>query len=124
MSDRPTDEPRDDDPVASPDDTLAGYFEVHDRPPAFEGPDGHPYTVSMEVEKTGDLRAPFNAYLVFPRWAATGLGIVGHVETPTLAECSSSEEAMEHLGALTLLDVKHLLDEAVAQGEDAPANPT
>ena len=108
-------------PVASADETLAGYFEVHDRPPAFEGPDGHPYTVSLEVEKTGDLRAPYHAYLVFPRWAATGLGIVGHVETPTLAECRSAEEARQQLGALTLMDVKELLDAAVAAQEDDPA---
>lgn len=107
-------------PVASADDTLGGYFEVHDRPPAFEGPDGHPYTVSMEVEKTPDLRTPCHAYLVFPRWAATGLGIVGHAETPTLAECRTSEEALEHLGALTLRQVKDLLDAAVAAADDEP----
>jgi len=66
------------------DSTLGGYFRVHDRPPAFDGPDGHPYSVSIEVEKTANLRTPFAGYLVFPRWAQTGVGIVGHVETPTL----------------------------------------
>ena len=41
---------------AAPDDaTLGGYFSVHDRPPAYDGPDGHPYTVSLEVEKTPNL---------------------------------------------------------------------
>ena len=40
------------------DTTLGGYLAVHGRPPAFEGPDGHPYTVSVEVERTADLRAP------------------------------------------------------------------
>ncbi len=107
-------------PVATSDDTLGGYFETHDRPPAFEGPDGHPYTVSLEVEKTGDLRAPYQAYLVFPRWAATGVGIVGHVETPDLASCRTSEEAREALASLTLGEVKERLDAAVlAAGEDA-----
>jgi hypothetical protein len=96
------------------DSTLAGYFEVHSRPPAYDGPDGHPYTVSLEVEKTSNLRAPYLGYLVFPRWAETGVGIVGHVETPTLVECASSEEALERLGALTLLDVQQLLRDAVA----------
>ena len=95
------------------DGTLAGYFRVHDRPPAFEAPDGHPYTVSVEVEKTGDLRAPYLGYLVFPRWAQTGVGIVGHVETPTLAEGQNAEDVEERLGALTLPEVKSLLDEAV-----------
>lgn len=98
-----------------PDDsTLAGYFEVHSRPPAYEGPDGHPYTVSLEVEKTSNLRAPHAGYLVFPRWAETGVGIVGHLETPTLCECATSEDALEELGKLTLLEVQRLLIDAVA----------
>jgi hypothetical protein len=97
-----------------PDDsTLAGYLDVHDRPPAYEGPDGHPYTVSLEVEKTSNLRAPYLGYLVFPRWAATGVGIVGHVETPTLVESATPDEALERLGALTLIEVQQLLGEAV-----------
>jgi hypothetical protein len=99
-----------------PDDsTLAGYFDVHDRPPAYDGPDGHPYTVSLEIEKTSNLRAPYAGYLVFPRWAETGVGIVGHVETPTLVEGSSSQEALDHLGILTLMEVQQLLSEAVEQ---------
>jgi hypothetical protein len=95
------------------DGTLAGYFRVHDRPPAFEALDGHPYTVSVEVEKTGNLRAPHVGYLVFPRWAQTGVGIVGHVETPTLAEGQTAEGVEANMGALTLPEVKSLLDEAV-----------
>ena len=100
-------------PSRADDGTLAGYFRVHDRPPAFEALDGHPYTVSVEAEKTGDLRAPYLGYLVFPRWAQTGVGIVGHVETPTLAEGRTAEGVEEKLGALTLPEVKSLLDEAV-----------
>jgi len=95
------------------DGTLAGYFRTHDRPPAFEARDGHPYTVSVETERTGDLRSPYVGYLVFPRWAQTGVGIVGHVETPTLADAQSAEGVEEKLGALTLREVKSLLDEAV-----------
>lgn len=104
-------------PGSSPDDsTLAGYFNVHDRPPAYDGPDGHPYTVSLEVEKTSDLRAPYAGFLVFPRWAETGVGIVGHLETPTLVECASSEEALHRLGDLTLVEVQGLLFEAIDRG--------
>lgn len=104
-------------PGTRPDDsTLAGYFDVHDRPPAYDGPDGHPYTVSREVEKTSNLRTPYAGYLVFPRWAETGVGIVGHVETPTLVECATSDEAMERLGELTLLEVQRLLVEAIERG--------
>ena len=101
-----------------PDSTLGGYLRTHNRPPAFGGSDGHPYTVSIEVEKTGNLVAPYNGYLVFPRWAQTGVGIVGHLETPTLASCRSQEEAERRLGELTLLDVQHLLEEALARHDD------
>jgi len=95
------------------DGTLGGYFRVHDRPPAFEGSDGHPYTVSLEVEKTGNLLAPYLGYLVFPRWAQTGVGIVGHAQSPTLAECRTHQEVEERLGGLTLLDVQEILEAAL-----------
>jgi hypothetical protein len=101
------------------DSTLAGYFAVHDRPPAYDGADGHPYTVSLEIEKTSNLRAPYAGYLVFPRWATTGVGIVGHVETPTLCECATSAEATLRLGELTLLEVQLLLVEALASAQRA-----
>lgn len=99
------------------DATLAGYFAVHDRPPAYQGPDGHPYTVSLEVEKTANLRAPFAGYLVFPRWAQTGVGIVGHVETPTLFEGPSAEMVGEALGQTSLLEVQRLLHEAIERAK-------
>jgi hypothetical protein len=98
-----------------PDGTLGGYMRLHDRPPAFDGPDGYPYTVSMEVEKTPNLKAPFAGYLVFPRWAETGLGITGHVETPILLKRRTRQEAEADLGALTMTEVRVLLDEAVAR---------
>lgn len=96
------------------DATLGGYFEMHDRPPAFEGSDGHPYTVSLEIERSGDLRYPYGGYLVFPRWAATGVGIIGHVETPTLNKGGSQEDVMAVLGQLTLFEVQDLLEGAIA----------
>ncbi len=102
-----------DDVHAGPDVTLGGYVREHRRPPGFEGPDGDPYTVSMEAEKTPDLRAPWEGYLVFLRWAGTGVGIVGHVETATVVRARTREEVLAALGALPLLRVKALLDEAV-----------
>ena len=95
------------------DTTLGGYLAYHHRPPAFQGTDGHPYTVSMEVEHTSNLLAPFSGYLVFPRWAETGAGIVGHLETPILLEEVSRGEAEASLGALTLMEVQALLEEAI-----------
>ena len=114
-------------PGDSEDDcTLGGYFSVHDRPPAFEACDGCPYTVSIETERSGDLRAPVTGYLVFPRWAETGLGIVGHVETPLLWKGPTREQVVEQAGAMDLLEVQRLLNEAVVRkaasgGNGAPA---
>lgn len=97
------------------DTTLGGYFRVHDRPPAYEGSDGHPYTVSVESERTGNLAAPYAGYLVFPRWAQNGVGVVGHVETPTLVESGSTEDVTASLGALTLHEVQTLLEQAIKE---------
>lgn len=105
------------------DGTLGGYLRVHNRPPAYDGPDGYPYTVSVEVERTGNLVTPYVGYLVFPRWAQTGVGIVGHVETPVLVECRSQAEVEEKLGTLTLLEVQEHLEAAVAAVDDIPSNP-
>ena len=104
------------------DRSLGGYFAVHSRPPAYEATDGHPYTVSMEIQHTGNLRAPFSGYLVFPRWAQTGVGIVGHVETETLVEARTTEEADEHLKALSLHHVQDLLEQATRR--QAVSDPT
>lgn len=103
-------------PGQSEDDrTLGGYFSVHSRPPAFEGCDGQPYTVSIETERSPDLKAPVAGYLVFPRWAETGLGIVGHAETPVLLRGPSRETVAERLGAMALGDVQRLLNEAIVR---------
>lgn len=100
------------------DATLGGYFEVHDRPPAFEGIDGHPYTVSIEVEQVADLLTPFVGYLVFPRWAQTGVGIVGHLETGVLWQGKGSAQVRASAEALTLLEAKRLLDEAIQLSDE------
>ena len=112
-----------------PDSTLAGYFREHNRPPAFTGRDGDPYSLSLETEKTPDLAAPYEGYLVFLRWAEGGLGVAGHLETPTLCKGKTQEDAFDRMGELTLLEVKKLLDEAIERraardaelgGEEAP----
>ena len=100
------------------DGTLGGYLGHHDRPPAFEGPDGYPYTVSPEVEKTPNLEAPFSGYLVFPRWAETGVGIIGHLETPLLFHGESQEKVMTQLESLTLPEVEDLLRKAIMQRQE------
>jgi hypothetical protein len=102
--------------TGAPDDrdqTLGGYHDVHNRPPAFSGVDGQPYTASVEVESVENLAAPYVVYLVFPRWAETGLGIVGHVETPVLWDGKNRDEVQNRAHALPLAEVKRLLDEAI-----------
>ena len=103
------------------DSTLGGYISVHSRPPAFEACDEQPYTVSIETERSGDLKAPVAGYLVFPRWAGTGLGIVGHVESPLLWRGPSREAVVAQAGALALHEVQRLLDEAVLARADEGA---
>ncbi len=103
----------DSDSLDATDLTLGGYLEVHERPPAFAGLDEQPYTVSVEVESVENLATPYVAYLVFPRWAETGLGIVGHLETPVLSEGRSRDEVQDRIHALPLTEVKRLLDEAI-----------
>ena len=120
----PGSNPAPDDIHGVPDATLGGYLDTHDRPPAFEGADGHPYTVSLEVEQTPDLRAPYVGYLVFPRWAATGLGVVGHVQTPLLCREPGRAAAEGYLRELSLDRVKSLLDEGIERrGEEAGGEP-
>lgn len=97
----------------APDATLGGYFREHNRPPAFEGADGEPYTVSPEAEKTADLRTPWEGYLVFPRWAHSGLGVVGHVESETLARGRSRDDVLRELGQLSLARVREILDTSI-----------
>lgn len=95
------------------DGTLGGYMAEHGRPPSFEGADGHPYTVSVEVEQIGDLRTPFAGYLVFPRWSHGGREIVGHVQTPLLTRGRSHAEVVDTIGGIPLAEIKELLDEGI-----------
>ena len=108
-----------DEPTTEVEDaTLGGYFSAHSRPPAFEGCDHQPYTVSIEIEQVADPRTPYAGYLVFPRWAETGLGIVGHVETDILCTGTGRDEVKEQLDALDLTHIKALLDQAITRKDD------
>src|SRR5262245_50765734 len=93
--------------------TLGGYMVLHERPPAFEAADGQPYTVDVETEATNDPERPFVAFFVFIRWAATGAGIMEHVESDDVAHGASEEEARTAALELTLYEVKAELDAAV-----------
>lgn len=94
----------------SPDVTLGGYIDEHDRVPAFEGSDGQPYTVDVDVEVRDDGRA---AFLIFIRWAATGAGIMDHVESGDVAVAATEAEARQAAMDLSLYEVKAELDAAI-----------
>lgn len=99
----------------TPDLTLGGYIAEHDRPPAFGGADGQPYTVAIDIEETGEPARPFVAFLVFVRWADTGAGIMDHIESGDLAVGSSEEEARRQVLDLSVYEVKAELDAAIAR---------
>lgn len=100
-------------PPIAPDLTLGGYVEVHERVPAFEGGDGQPYTVDIAIDSTGDPDKPFAAFLVFVRWAATGAGIMDHVETGDVASGATEADARRAALDLSLYEVKAELDAAI-----------
>ena len=101
------------------DMTLAGYVQEHDRVPAFEGVDGQPYTVDVDVEQDDDAAVPFAAFLVFIRWAATGAGVMDHVESGDIARAASEEEARRAAMELSLYEVKAELDAAILRRREA-----
>lgn len=94
--------------------TIGGYMAVHARPAAFEGRDGMSYSISLEVEPTGDAERPHGAYFLFLRWRRMGQqGVEGHVETDFLAWGATPAEAKAALGAWPLNEVKRVLDERI-----------
>ncbi len=96
------------------DATFGGYLEVHDRAPAFEGPDGLPYSAALYVDDEPDERGRYGAAILFVRWSEAGDRPVGHVESPYLAYAKTPEEASDAVRRLTLHEVKEQLDRAIA----------
>ena len=94
--------------------TLGGYMAVHDRPAAFEGPDGLAYSVAIETDRAGEPGRPWGAFLLFLRWRRQGEpGVEGHLETPFLAWGASPDEARAAAGRLPLAEVRDLLERLV-----------
>jgi hypothetical protein len=94
------------------DATFGGYWREHDRPPAFRGRDGDSYTAEIIAEPVGsDSDGAWCAYLFFLRWR--GSDPVGHVESEVLAEAEDEVGARSALEALTLHEVKSILDRLV-----------
>lgn len=104
------------DPVEA---TLGAYIERHDRVPAFEGTDGMPYTVDIDVEASDDPARPFAAFFVFIRWAETGAGIMDHVESFDVAHGLTEDLARAAALDLSLYEVKDELDQAIGRRQQA-----
>lgn len=105
------------------DTTLGSYERVHERSPSFLASDGHPYSVSIETEKVPDLTRPWEGFLVFPKWATNGMGIMGHLETPTLWTGRSEEEVRQAAGETSLVKVQEHLEAALRRkAQSEPGN--
>lgn len=107
------------DAAEAKDMTLAGYVEEHNRAPAFEGADGQPYTVDVDVEEDRTLSPPWAAFLIFIRWAATGAGIMDHLESGDIARAPTEDEARRGAMDLSLYEIKAELDAAIARRREA-----
>ena len=84
----------------------------NDRPPAFTGSDGQPYTVGVDTEETGDPARPFVGFLVFLRWAGPA---PGSWSTSSRAICRPAPQRTKQCGRLdlSLFEVKAELDAAI-----------
>lgn len=98
--------------------TLGGYVAVHERPAAFEGSDGFSYSVEIltDTEPERSARDAYGAYLFFVKWARIGSSSPeGHLESEVLARGPTEQDARERLGAMSLNEVKRVLDELIAR---------
>ena len=109
-------------PDAGDPNTIGGYMAVHARPAAFEGRDGMSYSVSIEVDETGDADAPWGAYFLFLRWRRLGAqGVEGHLESGYLETGRSGADVRAALAAWSLSGVKKVLDDCIVASATNPA---
>jgi hypothetical protein len=105
--------------------TIGGYMAVHDRPAAFSGDDGYSYSVEILAEETGDPAAPWGAYFLFVKWARLGAQHPeGHLESAFVMTGATEQEARDRIGAMSLHEVKHILDDLVSSRDATrPSRP-
>jgi hypothetical protein len=102
------------------DATLGGYFDLHSRPPGFEGCDGRPYSVDLWVDEEPGDDGTYGASLLFVRWTQDGSKPDGHLETECLVHAATSNEARMALRGMTLLQLKHHLDRLIEADRERP----
>jgi hypothetical protein len=99
--------------------TLGGYAAVHDRPAAFEGSDGFSYSVEILADEDNGAQPRWGAYLFFVKWARIGASAPeGHLESDVLARGTTEDEARTRVGAMSLTDVKRVLDALITATPD------
>jgi hypothetical protein len=92
--------------------TIGGYMAVHQRPAAFEGPDGRAYSVDLVAQPTGDPARPWGAFLLFVRWSVAGQpALDGHVESDFQSYGESEAQVLAELGTMPLSSVRTTLSE-------------
>jgi hypothetical protein len=102
--------------------TIGGYAAVHGRPAAFEGSDGLSYSVEIVTAATGDPNQPWGAYLLFVRWTRIGAtSPSGHLESEFLAESDDESDARAIVGAMSLSEVRGVLEGLIADERGAAA---
>jgi len=105
--------------IVVPDNTLGGYLEKHSRPPAFQGSDGISYSVDTYITE-GDPDGKFCGALLFVRWSDDGTQPVGHLETRDLIASDKRVDVTRHLHALTLFEIKSLLERVISESKVRP----
>jgi hypothetical protein len=94
--------------------TIGGYMAVHDRPAAFEGPDGFSYSVEILAQHEPDEPQPWAAFFLFVKWARIGAqSPEGHLESDYVARARTEREALDSAGRLSLADTRKILDALV-----------
>lgn len=97
--------------------SIGGYMAVHDRPAAFEGPDGFSYSVEILTQHEPAETPPWASFFLFVKWARVGAqSPEGHLESDYVARGATEAEARARAGQLTLAETKLLLDTLVGRG--------
>ena len=106
--------------MSQDDSSLGGYFQVHQRPPAFEGSDGRAYSVALYIDEQADAAGQFGGAFLFIRWSPSGDAPDGHLETDYLTRAATREAVTDWLQARTLHEVKEALDRAIGISAKLP----
>jgi len=103
--------------------TIGGYAAVHDRPAAFEGSDGFSYSVELMAEETPEGEGPWSAFILFVKWSRIGAQTPeGHLESEYLAYGPTEADALRALGAMSVGDVKDVLDASIAEKQSSASS--